>query len=262
MSERYTVLPMRFSRRPQEMIGFLEALGLRKRLDTETGTYALFDGASGRVAVHGIEEGSRRTSGDTTLNFAVDDVQAVVQALADGGMQTAVWDETYAKQGIVRTADGRVIGLNENTQDDLYGGYRLHEQSVAASLDVVAVWYSDDFTADARYFAAFGFEPFGSLDDPWWCDLRTGRRTGGVIGLHGTGGGSDLDRAETPDEAPDELTPPALVRLGFETAEPLDALAARLAAAGYQAAVVENEAGPQVHVTDPDGQHLEIHPTV
>lgn len=51
----------------------------------------------------------------------------------------------------------------------------------------------------------------------------------------------------------------ALVRLGFETTEELGALAERLRGAGYEARVVENEVR-SVHVTDPDGMQLEIHP--
>ena len=49
------------------------------------------------------------------------------------------------------------------------------------------------------------------------------------------------------------------VRLGFETSQDLAELASRLRAAGHRAEVVDG-AVRSVHVTDPDGQHLEIHP--
>ena len=50
------------------------------------------------------------------------------------------------------------------------------------------------------------------------------------------------------------------VRLGFSTTEDLTALADRLTAAGYEARVVEGEGIRAVHVIDPDGVELEIHP--
>jgi hypothetical protein len=262
MSPSYTVFPMRFSAEPEAIIGFLEALGLQLVLDSESGTYAEFVAASGRVAVHDAADAAARVGpGDTSLNFSVADVDAAVAQLRGVGLTTSAWDESYGRQGVVSTPGGSAIGLNPEGGRGR-DGFRVHEQTVAASLDVVAVRYSSDFRADAAFFGSFGFEPFGSLDDPWWCELRAGRRQGGVIGLHAP---NENARANPP--GPDAhgaavTDRPALVRLGFETSEPLDALAARLQAAGYRASVAEDEAGTKVVVTDPDGQDLEIHPTI
>jgi hypothetical protein len=266
MSQSYTVFPMRFSAEPRAMIALLEALGLQRVLDTADGTYAEFQGASGRVAVHGVGAATeRRTPGDTALNLAVGDVDAAMAEMTGVGLATAASDEMDGRQGVVKALDGTVVGLRAEARQKL-DGYRVHEQTVAASLDVVAVWTSADFRADASFFGVFGFEPFGSLDDRWWCALRAGRRRGGVIGLHAPGEdsvGTSTEHRSAESMDPDaETDRPALVRLGFETSEPLDALAARMQAAGYRASVAEDEAGTKVVLADPDGQHLEIHPTI
>lgn len=87
----------------------------------------------------------------------------------------------------------------------------------------------------------------------WWQALSA--PGAGTIGLHAPGG--EDDRVSRPSGT--EFGDIALVRLGFETAEDLDALAARLRNAGHDARVVEDEVR-SVHVTDPDGKRLEIHP--
>ena len=265
MSHDYTVFPIRFSAQPQAMIAFYTALGLAKTFDHDSGTWAVFRGASGALAVHGLAEAeSDKVAGATSLNLTVADVSAAAAELAGRGIETTAWDETFGKQGAVTSPDGRVVGLNEEQQDDLYGGYRIHEQRVAASLDVVAVVESADFAASAEFFAAFGFTPFGSLDDPWWCELRSPTRLAGALGLHRpTGDADDLPVGNITCESEGATQrPPLLVRLGFETSEPLDALAARLAVAGYaDAAVVDDEGGSRVVVIDPDGQQVQIRPT-
>ena len=119
--------------------------------------------------------------GHVALNLATPDVEAAAVELTGLGYQVRVWDETYGKQGVVVARDGRVIGLNENHQDDLYGGYRVHDASAPPELDVVAVCVTPDLRAEAAYFAPFGFTA-PSYDDPWWIGLRASDRSG-VIGL-------------------------------------------------------------------------------
>ena len=75
--------------------------------------------ASGAVPMH------------TALNFTSADITAAAKEFAAAGFQVQVWDETYGKQGVVTSPTGLVIGLNEDTQDDLYGGYQVHEPAVA-----------------------------------------------------------------------------------------------------------------------------------
>ena len=265
MTQDYTVLPIRFSAEPGQLIDFYTALGLAKAVDQKSGSWAVFRGSSGALAVHGLADAETvQLGGLTSLNFAVADVSAAADELAGSGLEVTSWDETFGTQGAVLSPDGRAIGLNEVRRDDLYGGYRVHEQVVAASLDVVAVVESADFPASAAFFRVFGFTPFGSLDDPWWCDLRSASLRVGVIGLHGPAPAEEEGGARPPDRESDGATrqSPLLVRLSFETSEPLDALAARLVAAGYPSAtVVDDDAGSRVEVNDPDGQLIQIRPT-
>ncbi|MCB0910719.1 MAG: VOC family protein [Propionibacteriaceae bacterium] len=255
MGETSRVFPMRFSPEPERMVRFLEVLGLRRVLESERGGYAAFEGAAGSVAVHSVEGAdSDVANGVTSLNVLVADVDATAAVLREAGLDADAWDEAYGRQGAVRTPRG-AAGLNEATPADLYG-YRAVEGGDAPLTDVIAVWYSDDFARDAAFFAHLGFTPEGSLDDPWWCALWGADGAGG-IGLHTP----DPASVETPVDASGWLEHPALVRLGFETREPLDALVARLRDAGYDSArLTADEAGPKVVLTDPDGQYLEIHP--
>lgn len=257
MSLASRVFPMRFSPDPARMARFLEVLGLRRVLESENGGYATFEGAAGSLAVHSVEHADAAVSeAVTSLNVLVADVDAAATALRDAGLEAEAWDEAYGRQGAVRTARGTAVGLNEVTQADLYGYRTLDGTGAAPPIDVIAVWYSDDFTRDAAFLAHLGFAPEGPLDDPWWCALW-GTGGAGGIGLHTP----DRAAAEPLAAASGWLEHPVLVRLGFETREPLDVLVARLHDAGHDSAhLTADEAGPKVVLTDPDGQYLEIHP--
>lgn len=248
MSQPYTTFPIRFSADPDAMIAFWETLGLTREVHADDGGPAVFRGASGMVAVRGAGSAEADAEvGTTSLSFAVADVDTASAELSEAGLEPKIWDEPAGRQGSVRSPIGGSVGLSENLPRDVGGAYRVHEQTVAASLDITVVWYTTDFRRDAAFFAMLGFEPFDDLDNPWWCSLRAGRGQG-VIGLH---------RAES-----DPVGAEALVEIGFETSEPLDALAGRLRAAGHDSATVfDDEVGTRVVVTDPDGRKLEIHPT-
>lgn len=174
------------------------------------------------------------------------------EELAELGHEVKVWDETYGKQGVVASRDGRVIGLNEDSQEDLYGGYRTHPEGETPTLDVVAVCVTPQMKAEAAWFASFGFIA-PSYDDPWWIGLRAGERSG-VIGIHG--GEVDSDHAR--DGGGDLFGPVYEVRIGFETHEPLAELQARLQDNGFDVTLVTEDA-PHLELRDPDGEHIEIH---
>ncbi|HET9646979.1 MAG TPA: VOC family protein [Microlunatus sp.] len=242
----YSVLLTRSSADPVAMVAFLQTLGLRSVQHDDSGG-AEFAGRAGLVAVRAA---AAAEPGTTVLDFAVTEVSAAERALAGAGLRVETWDAgDGGRAGRVVLPGGLVLGLDQETAQERFGDLPVHEQKVAASLDVVAVRPSSDFATDASVLANFGFEPVGGLDDPWWCPLRAGR-TSGVIGLHSPG---DEPVPTAPDASP--------VRLGFETSEPLDALAGRLRAAGHDATVETGEGGAKVVVTDPDGQQVEIHPT-
>lgn len=254
MSRTYTTLPLRFSPNSAAMIDFFTALGLRKTLAHEDQTYATFDGATGSLGVHSAE---RTDAGEvplhTALNLATADLEAAATELRCAGIEVRVWDETYGRQGVVLTQAGLAIGLNQDTQDDLYGGYKVPAQEVASSLDVVVICLTDDVERDSAFFAAFGYA-VESSDPAGVVRLRAGADSGIVLLRPGQVAPSGSIRD-------DRFGPPYLVDLGFETSEPLDAFAARLMEAGYAAQTVEGEAGPYVSLVDPDGVKIDVNLT-
>lgn len=90
----------------------------------------------------------------------------------------------------------------------------------------------------------------------WWQELRA--PGAGSIGLHSRATREAASRPSGEAGSRDI----ALVRLGFSTSEDLDELAARLRAVGYEARRVDQQGVSSVQMTDPDGQHLEVHARV
>lgn len=268
----FTVYPLRWSADPAAMIRFLVTLGMARAVTGPgDGFGELVAGGGGRVMVHRVhapsgsdapaEDGpsaDRAAPGATDLCLSVPDTVLAAQHLRDHGLEVAVWDETYGKQGVVRGPVGEEISLNEQ-QRDLYG-YEGHDASGAdPRLSVVAVRPCEDMLRDAAFFAQLGFTPVGEAS-AWWQELH-GAPGAGIIGLHPPGPGLPLPAEDPRASGADRvLGPPAVIRLGFATTEPLDALAARLQAAGYDARVREQAGVSSVRVTDPDGCLLEIHP--
>ncbi|MDO5661745.1 MAG: hypothetical protein Q4G40_03535 [Brachybacterium sp.] len=254
----FAVFPLRFSDDPAAMIEFLRLLGLRPAVTTEGDSFATLV-APGGGRVKGLSGGggaTRAAAGETQLCLAVEDTDSAAETLRAAGLEVRVWDETYGRQGLVIGPHGEGIALNEE-QKDLYG-YVGHDPAASGDqhdLTVSAVRASAEGTerqADVAFFGAAGFDPVGPGDE-WWQALTA--PGAGVIGLHApSGAGEEISRATGT-----EFGDIALVRLGAETDEDLEHLSARLTAAGHVARVVEEDVR-SVHVTDPDGQHLEIHP--
>lgn len=254
MTHAYVIWPLRFTADPAAMIDFYTRLGLHQSLSHEDGTFATFVGRSGTLGVH---DARTATGGPVpshaALNLATEDVEAAAAELVGIGHEVRLWDETYGKQGVVLARDGRAIGLNQERQDDLYGGYREHLDAGVPLLDVVAVCPHPDLRAEAVWFASFGFVA-PSYDDPWWIGMRAGARSG-VLGVHG---GPIETRTARP--ADDLLGPAYEVRIGFETSEPLPELDERLRAAGLEPTLITDEPAPRILLTDPDGDEVQIHP--
>lgn len=249
----FTVFPLRFTRDPQALIAFLRTLGMAPAITAGDDGFGDLVAGAGRVmvhAVHGAQSGA--AYGDTDLCLAVPDADQAVQDLAGTGIEVIVWDESYGRQGRLDGPAGEGVSLNEH-QSDTYG-YQGHDPSVAAPrLSVTAVVMSDDFARDSAWFARLGFVA-EDAGDQWWRELREPGRAG-TIGLHRPGPGDRRTRP-TGDEFGDCLQ----VRIGFSTTEALDALVERLTAAGRPARLVEEGGMRSVHVTDPDGLAMQIHP--
>lgn len=254
------VLPLRFTDDPPAMFPFLRLLGLTPVVTTEDDGFGeLRAPGGGRVMVHAASSSATGApAGETQLCLSVPVVDPVADALRAQGAEVRVWDETYGRQGVLVGPHGEAIALNEH-QRDLYG-YRGHSAEVvadgAARLAVTAVRASaegPERDADRALFGRFGAAPVGEGDADY-LELRL--PGGGGIGLHVPMPGESAVR----ESAEPGFEDVALVRLGATTTEDLAALAARLDAAGHPARDVGTPGSRSVHVEDPDGLILEIHP--
>lgn len=254
----FAVFPLRFTARPREMIDFLRVLGMSPLITTEDGAFAdLLAGGGGRVMIHSAQgSATGAPAGETQLSTAVRSADAAAEQLREAGLEVIVWDESYGRQGNITGPHGEAIGLNED-QSDPYG-YLAHDGASAdPRLTVVAVRASAagaEREKDIELFSALGFRPDGHGDKSW---TRLTSAGGGTIGLHQPEEGW---RAARPGDVGGADLLVSLVRLGFETTEDLSALAERLREAGHPAEIVDAGGLRAVHVIDPDGQHLEIHP--
>jgi len=246
------VNPYRFSDDPPAMVAFLEELGMRKAVTTSGDWFGLLRAGAGWVGVHRAStdpEGS--PAGQTQLVLLAGDARSTADMLEEQGVPATVWDESYGRHAGVVDPAGGGVWINEH-QADLYG-YIGHDGEADPGLSVTMVRASADREADRAFFARFGFVPEPGGNE-WWQALRASEYSG-VIGLHKPMPG-ELPHAATPAPFAERTS---TVRLGFQTSEELEALAERLDRAGYPARVVSEQV-TAVHVVDPDGCELEIHP--
>lgn len=109
-------------------------------------------------------------------------------------------------------------------------------------MKIMPIRYVADIAASERFYAALGLVPGDSSRSGNWTELNA---AAGVLGLH---------TART-----SEQDVPGHVQLAFETQEPLEVLAERLAAAGFEPeAIVDENFGRSLHVTDPDGVLVQV----
>jgi catechol 2,3-dioxygenase-like lactoylglutathione lyase family enzyme len=109
-------------------------------------------------------------------------------------------------------------------------------------MKVMPIRYVADMAASARFYTALGLVPGDSSRSGNWTELNA---VGGALALH-TARTSEQDI-------------PGRVELSFETQEPLEVLADRLAAAGFEPeALVDENFGRSLRVIDPDGVLVQV----
>lgn len=248
MSAQFSVMPFRYSNNVAAMVAFLEELGLRRRIDSEG--FAELHAGAGRVMVHAA--GGKFAGGQTYLNLMTQTVEDAVDLASRIGLEYLVWDESYGRHAVVAGPHGEWMWINEEQADDY--GYHRHDARPRADLIASAIRPAPNFAIDLEFFAHFGFAPDPGASE-WFESLR-GPGEAGIIGLHYAEASEPIYRAE--EEDPRDRVP--LARLGFVTGEELPSLAQRLTEAGYPATVVSEGGLVKVHVTDPDGVEIEIHP--
>jgi catechol 2,3-dioxygenase-like lactoylglutathione lyase family enzyme len=109
-------------------------------------------------------------------------------------------------------------------------------------MKVMPIRYVADMAAATRFYAALGLVQGDSSRSGNWTELNG---SGGTLALH-------IARTAEQDV-------PGRVELSFETQEPLEVLAERLKAAGFEPeAIVDENFGRSLHVTDPDGVLVQV----
>lgn len=109
-------------------------------------------------------------------------------------------------------------------------------------MKVMPIRYVADVDSSARFYAALGLRPGDVSRSGNWAELAG---SAGMLALH-------VARSSEQDK-------PGYVQLAFETDEPLELLAERLTAAGFEPeAIVDENFGRSLHVVDPDGMLVQV----
>lgn len=220
--------PLRFTADVPAMRTFLEALGLKSRIESERGGWVDMLGGWGMVALHdSAHTASGAQAGETTLSFEADDIDELKDRLIVAGYEDAtIWDEAYGRVLSVTPSGGIQIWFDERTKD-LYG-YKLHDAHPDSRWSVKPRLIGADEAEWDRFLAVLG------------------------------GGQSPLNRSL----AYGSPTEPFAVRLELTTTEDLTAVAERLEASGYQAELDAHgtTVDPDgITIVDPDGQTVVVH---
>ncbi len=246
------VRPVRFTNDVARMQAFLEAVGLRPRIEARGGGWVDLIADSGMVALHDAATSAIGAKpGQTCLSFEANDVDQLADQLRDAGVpDVTVDDEAYRRVLSCTDPLGDQIWVDGRT-DDLYG-YRTHPESrPEAGLSVVPVRFTDPQGAYADWLIALGLTRIGESNESYvMFDAGDGKH--GYVGLHHvyTQDPADLPIVEGHGSA----------HLTFATHEHLDAVAARLVDAGHgDAHVIVEDFGSMLSVTDPDGQEVQVH---
>jgi glyoxalase/bleomycin resistance protein/dioxygenase superfamily protein len=244
------VRPVRFTDDVAAMQGFLETLGLRPRIEAEGGGWVDMVSGGGLVALHTAATSTTGgVAGATRLSFEVDDVDLLAKQLSAADVEDIhVYDEAYGRVLTCSDPGGDEIVFDERI-DDLYG-YRLVGSGgrTAAEMRVTPVRFLDPQGPTGAWLEVLGLQRIGEPND-FYVMYAAGGGDHGYVGL----------RYVYSDDLP--IVPgPGAVQLTFSTLEPLDVLATRLRAAGYEdATVVEEDFGGMLSVTDPDGSEVQVH---
>ncbi|MFD4355739.1 VOC family protein [Nocardia sp. NPDC058519] len=108
-------------------------------------------------------------------------------------------------------------------------------------LTVLPIRYVADVAVSRRFYEGLGLTYRADSSVAVWAQLDA---AAGAVGVH--------------DAAVSKGRAPGTVELGFSTDEPLEDVAARLAAGGYDYTLVEEDFGRSIRVTDPDGVVIQI----
>jgi hypothetical protein len=150
------VRPLRFTDQVPVMRGFLEALGLRSRIESERGGWVDMIAGRGMFALHDAASSSTGGKhGDTRLAFEADDIDELRERLDAAGYEDAtVFDEAFGRVMSVTGPESNQIWIDERSKD-LYG-YRLHDAHPDARWSVTPVLGVSDQVGWERFLDVLG----------------------------------------------------------------------------------------------------------
>jgi hypothetical protein len=246
------VRPVRFTPHVVAMQRFLELIGLRPWIVTDSGGWSDMSCGAGRVALHDAASSAfGHLPGQTTMGFEADDVAALARQLGAAGVpEVTVYDEAYGRVLTCQDPEGATVAVDERATD-LYGYQLRAEASPVKSLRVMPIRFTDPAGPYGAFLIALGLRPAGQIN-PRYVNFVAAEGAQGEVGLHHVFG----------DDLPivaDGRSP--VVQLCFHTGERLDDVAGRLTAAGHAAEIAKEDFGSVLSVTDPDGQQVQVHAT-
>jgi PAS domain-containing protein len=161
------IRPLRFTTDVDAMRAFLEALGLRSRIESERGGWVDMLTGRGMVALHDAASSSTGGQpGQTTLSFEADKIDELKDRLEQAGFPDAtVFDEAYGRVLSVTGPDGVVIWVDERSED-LYG-YKVHDANPDERWTVTPHLTGADEAGWGRFLEAVGADAsvrFGPAD--------------------------------------------------------------------------------------------------
>lgn len=244
------VRPVRFTDDVAAMQHFLELIGLRPWIVTDGGGWSDMAAGGGRVALHDAATSvTGGLPGQTDLNFEAGDIGALARRLEEAGIaEVTIYDEAYGRVLTCADPEGSVVAVDE-VPADLYGSQLRAERSPVDSLRVMPVRFTDPAGPYGGFLQALGLRRAGEIN-PYYVNFLADGGMQGQVGLHHVFA-EDLPVIRGGRSAAVQLT--------FESAEPLVELAARLSAAGFEPGIVTEDFGSLLHVTDPDGQVIQVH---
>jgi hypothetical protein len=158
------------------MQAFLETLGLRPRISSETGVW--FEAVAGRgmVALHdAARSDTGGQPGQTNLAFEAEDVDVLKETLERAGYDDAtVFDEAFGRVLSLTGPDAQKIWIDERSKD-LYG-YQAHDSRPDERWSVTPYLTVADQAAWERFLETLGVESpvrFGSGDFAVRLELST-----------------------------------------------------------------------------------------
>lgn len=232
-----TVAAIRYTDNLPAMREFLELLGLSPAV-VSSGWIDLHAGA-GRVWLHAASNSdSPSAPGQTNLCFESTDLRGLAEQIG-----TTYVDETFGASLMLTDPLGDEVQIN-SVHTDTYG-YETCQPQPDEGTSVVAVRFTDPTGSYVGFLESLGLSHANGAAGEGYAEFSAGT---GSVGLH-VDDGSALPG-----------TFAARVKLALRTTQDLDVVAKVLQDQGHgDACVVEEDSLRSVHVTDPDGQPMEIH---